>query len=450
MEILMGSIMMRVEELKEDHVIIEWFDTLNASPNTQRLNLLSMKFFTDWIGKTPEVLLTEAEDEIKSGILPRQRSIKKYFIGFRKSLQDKELAPLTVKTYMNGIKSFYRTFDIEIPQLPKTGTKLVALEENKAIPNKEDLQEALKVCDPLERAILLVGVSSGLSANEIINLKIKHFREGYDPKSEITTLNMRRIKENVDFVTFLSPEASRAVQEYLDYRKRTIKTGEISRLERLEKQNIFSDNDFLFIGRHISGSFLKNKTESDRGLGQAALMKIYRHISEKARKNTGKGSWNLIRSHNVRKYFNSTLLNAGADSFFTEYCMGHTLDDTRGAYFRASPEKLREIYAKYIPYLTIQKERDISESPEFQKIKDENQVLVTETIRHSIERKELQDLRERLELERADRVEYENNVESMVDMLVAERMAEFREQMMEGFNESMEQLKKNMKEKPIN
>ena len=61
----MGSIMMRVEELKEDHVIIEWFDTLNASPNTQRLNLLSMKFFTDWIGKTPEVLLTEAEDEIK-------------------------------------------------------------------------------------------------------------------------------------------------------------------------------------------------------------------------------------------------------------------------------------------------------------------------------------------------------------------------------------------------
>ncbi len=433
---------MRVEELKKDPVITEWFDTISASPNTQRLNLLSMKFFTDWIGKTPEVLLTEAEDEIKSGILPRQRSIKKYFVGFRKCLQDKELAPLTIKTYMNGVKSFYRTFDIEIPQLPKTGTKLVTLEENKAIPSKEDLQEALKVCDPLERAILLVGVSSGLSASEIINLKIKHFREGYDLKTEITTLSLRRIKENVDFVTFLSPEASRAVQEYLDYRKRTIKTGEVSRLERLEKQNIFSDDDFLFIGRHISGSYLKNKKESERGLGQAALMKIYRQISEKARKNTGKGIWNLIRSHNVRKYFNSTLLNSGADSFFVEYCMGHTLDDTRGAYFRASPEKLKEIYAKYIPYLTIQKECDISESPEFQRIKEENQVLVTETIRHTIERKELQDLREQLELERADRNEYERNVGSLIETTVADKMSEFRKQMMDGFTESMDRLKR--------
>jgi hypothetical protein len=48
-------------------------------------------------------------------------------------------------------------------------------------------------------------------------------------------------------------------------------------------------------------------------------------------------------------------------------------------------------------------------------------VLVTETIRHTIERKELQDLREQLEIERANRVEYERNVSSFVDELLREK-----------------------------
>lgn len=55
--------------------------------------------------------------------------------------------------------------------------------------------------------------------------------------------------------------------------------------------------------------------------------------------------------------------------------MGHTLDETRAAYFRAAPEKLREIYKKYIPYLTITKEESITEKPEFKKLIEEMQNL---------------------------------------------------------------------------
>jgi hypothetical protein len=127
----------------------------------------------------------------------------------------------------------------------------------------------------------------------------------------------------------------------------------------MEKQRIFSDNNYLFIGRKIPNEFLKtfhelncledgqNKKELDeknderRKLERDAFMKIYRVLSEKAHKNAPKSDWNLVRSHNVRKWFNSTLLNAGADSFHVEFFMGHTLDDTRAAYFRANPDKLR-------------------------------------------------------------------------------------------------------------
>ena len=41
---------------------------------------------------------------------------------------------MTVKTHMSRIKSFYRTFDIEIPTLPKSSTKAKPREENNEIP----------------------------------------------------------------------------------------------------------------------------------------------------------------------------------------------------------------------------------------------------------------------------------------------------------------------------
>ena len=136
---------MKMNELREDTLIIDWLGNINASKNTEHSYLLAIQSFTDWVEKKPEELVTETEEEeSKAGLKKRLRSIRKYFIGFRKYLQDKGLAPLTVKTYISDIKSFYRTFDIEIPMLPRSGNKAVPLEENKDIPSKEDLQHVLR------------------------------------------------------------------------------------------------------------------------------------------------------------------------------------------------------------------------------------------------------------------------------------------------------------------
>lgn len=68
--------------------LLEWINTQNPRPNTERNDLLAMKHFTEWTGKTPDELLIEAEQEVKSGKLMRQRDIKKYLIEFRKHLKD--------------------------------------------------------------------------------------------------------------------------------------------------------------------------------------------------------------------------------------------------------------------------------------------------------------------------------------------------------------------------
>ena len=181
--------------------------------------------------------------------------------------------------------------------------------------------------------------------------------------------------------------------DYITFRERKSKVNTPRRARQLLKQQITDDKGYLFILRNITDAYLEKPDEALRQLNENAILKLYRSVSEKAQQNTEADVYNVIRSHNMRKYFNSALLNAGADSFFVEYCMGHALGDTRGAYFRPSADKLRETYLKFMPFLTIQKELDISESPEYLAIKRENEILRAETERHVVDRHDIQELR---------------------------------------------------------
>ena len=130
---------------------------------------------------------------------------------------------------------------------------------------------------------------------------------------------------------------------------------------------------------------MENHNDELRKHDQASFVKVYRNISENAQKNTPKGDWNLIRAHNIRKYFNSTMLNAGADSFHVEFFMGHTLDDTRAAYFRASSDKLRELYQKFVPYLTIEKALDPEQHPDFIRLKNDSETYARAAANAAVE-----------------------------------------------------------------
>jgi integrase len=228
---------MLVLNLLEESLIQDWLLQVNPKPNTRRNYLQGFQFYTEYLKKTPAELLDEAEAEISNGVLPRQRSIKRYLAGYRQFLQNKGLAATTIKGYVTGVKSFYSSFEIEIPKLKLD--KAIPMKKHKQIPTKEELREVLGFCDPLEKAIMLVGVSSGLSANEIINLKVSDYENGYDQEIGITTLDLRRGKVEFDFITFLTPEASEAVKTYLDYRGREMKSRGIRRNDQLQKQRVF-------------------------------------------------------------------------------------------------------------------------------------------------------------------------------------------------------------------
>lgn len=396
-----GGYKIKIDDLRKEPAVLKWFKRINPKPHTETNYLLSIKIFCEWLNKTPTEIIAEADYEAVNIPLMKNRGIEDRLLDFKAFLRSKDLSPKSISSYFGAILSFYKHHHVDIPALPREG-RVEPLKVNRHFLKKDEIAEALNVCDVFERAIMLTELSSGLSAEEVSELKIKQFKEGYDPSTEITTLDLRRGKTGVDFITFLSPEASRAIWDYLKFRNTKLKNRGRKREKQLEKQNIVSDDGYLFILQRVPNEFLITGNEELRKIKTKVVVNLYRIISEKAHKDSPEKSWNIIRSHNMRKFFNSTLKNAGADHDFVEFCMGHRLSGTKMAYYEGDPVKLRDIYARFIPYLTIQKDLDISETPDYkrlteelEKVKSDNEKLNTQLL--SIELEQIREMEKRFE-----------------------------------------------------
>lgn len=395
---------MQARELRDDKTIKRWLLHSNFQPNTQRGYILALQHYTEYTGKTPEQLIQEAKAEIKAGKLMDEREILDMVAGFRNHLQENGHAPLSIQHHIVALKSFYGSHYIEVPKL-RNKRGVAKLKENMKVPDKEDIRKALSVCGIRERAIMLCGLSSGMGAAEISTLTLQAFRDGYDPETGITTLDVRRVKVGRDFITFMTPEASAAVLAYLEHRDRPTRTGRQVDKDIQTKQRT-TPNSYLFIADHVPKEYLKTKNEELRRLKPEAIHKLYRTISDNSGQDSASGVYNLIRSHNMRKWFSSTLRKAGCDADMIELFMGHTLGTTKEAYLDLRiDDGIKDIkarYANFVPYLTIHKSLDVVASPEFKKIVSENETLKKEAIKHMVDRDELITLSKELEAIKAE------------------------------------------------
>jgi integrase len=231
---------MKYAELCQDSEIKLWLSRIGAKPNTVKSYLLGMQEYTEFVKMTPDELILEAESDVRAGKLMRERKILLRITEYREFLEKKGITPMTIKGKMTAVCSFYKTYQIELPILPKCVYKARPQKKRRVIPSKEDIQEIIKHTDLLERAIILVGVSSGLAVNEIANLKIGDYRAGYDEKTKITTLHLVREKVDYEFITCLSPEATKTVDAYLAYR-----VDKLRHTENTQKNNYLNRKFFL-------------------------------------------------------------------------------------------------------------------------------------------------------------------------------------------------------------
>ena len=342
--------------IREDPVFVDFCENRNIAPPTIKKYVTSLKKYTNLTGMTLGELLDEADLDEDRAVKPRNRRIKKHLLDFKKYLDSSDYSGPYKESVTLCVRTFYGENDII---LPKTFRKSARSDRKTPIlfnelPTMDNVKDILKYCNSTYRAIILLGVSSGMSRAELCSLTFKHFFDAIplDPYPEtlsdlivrvgekdnlVPIWSVRRVKTGNDFFTFSSPEASDALLEYFkDLNRRVIRYDKNKRTK----------SEFEFIPEtSLFRNFYNRPIQTD------SMSRTFQRLNYKA----GFEKVNnkiFIRPHSLRQVFASTLEKNKMPHLMTRWLMGHALDHTTFAYFKADPVALKEEYLKVLNYLT--------------------------------------------------------------------------------------------------
>lgn len=336
----------------EEELLDRWFLIRNISSSTQKTYMLAINEFKNLLGKDLDVLIKEAKEENLSNVEIMERKVTLNLLKFKKHLRESGKAPSTTNLYYSAIISFYKAFQITLPEI-KMDHGDIGLEKNMGKRmQREDIIKLVGVAPPRERALIYLMALSGMGQQEARDLKIKtvldaasetisvQLKDVYDLFShetqvlkEVLTLSIRRKKVMYNHLTFLPPEATREIINYL-------------------KERCYGRNENIRIKDKSDTVFVNNKGAS---LSRDSIVTNFRRIGLEAGFEKEKGSYSYWRSHSLRKYFISKMINKSGDKTIADYMAGHTINKQDRTYWEANPKDLKKLYLKALPHLSIDK-----------------------------------------------------------------------------------------------
>lgn len=336
-------------EIENDLKIIQWFSNIEASPATRSLYSTFMKIYCECVGKTPTELITEAIKEIKEGKMPAERKESSYIASFKEYMKKKGYADKSFAAGMAAVRSFYKSYDIILSNGASRTKKAKSKKENNNFLSKDDIKKLLvNVKNLREKSVILIMSTSGMAIQEIVNLQIGDISIDEDG---IGTISVRRSKTDVDYFTFISPEATKALHDYWEER------------DRIQEVPVHDEKGKLKLNEPV---FVNYGNRQKRGqMNKLIMIKHFRDLGEElgygGKTGAGKDRKGLSksRSHGFRKFFISTLKNAGMPTEKVEFLAGHTRTDLDEAYNNIDINKLKELYKQYLPYLTFERTIEI-------------------------------------------------------------------------------------------
>jgi integrase len=283
-------------------------------------------------------------EEIKSGKLDLYAVLRNFIIY----LDQKNIRPRGIHSYLSGLKGFLRHMGIKIDSDDfKQLVKIPRVVKTREIPvTKEMIIRILHNSPPKLQTSILVCISSGLRIGELVQLKLSDI----DFESNPTKLSIRSeiAKGSMSRETFITTEATMALQDYL---KRYFDWKE-------HESNLHLQNTMIF-GR-ISKSNRKTPkftVDSAKQILQISLRKQIENIPELSLKN--ENGLLAIHFHALRKFFRTTLGNAcGRD--YAEALMGHGF--YMDTYYQLPEDKTKQMYLDAEAQLTISDFKEVEKN----------------------------------------------------------------------------------------
>lgn len=319
----------------------------------------SLNQYCVFINKNPTELIEEAENQEDQQIRMKNRNVKRYILDYYKHLKDKNLRYNTIKKQLAIIKTFYHEYDIETPRFKLVEDEIPETVYSTDLPGHDEIKIILNNCNKKYQAIICTMASSGMGRAEIQHLKIKDFFLAINYKGNVEGINsildnkdinhvalwkVFRIKTNMPYVTFSSPESIKLIVEYL---------------QASERRNIkIEDPLFTSIGK--------------RALTNPAFEGMFTTINRRC--GFGKtGYHHYFSSHKLRKFFATTLTIHQVPKIYVDWMLGHKINRVDDSYFKIDIEALRNEYLRILPYLMFKEKVEVHsiKSPEFKKVAEE-------------------------------------------------------------------------------
>ncbi len=289
-----------------------------------------VSLFTKFLGfKDPETALKA----MQTGKVDAGERIDA-FIGYALDKQSKSHS--TVRNYAFGVKKWLDLNGVKVNwakiEMPNSN---MTREEDRA-PSKNELKKLLNhASSSRDRAVIFIASSSGLRIGTLLSLKVGDVNFNYPDVASLTVKRKRGRKFGSKrsrsagryFVTFITPEARNALQQYLAEREAA---GE----------QVKPDSPLIGDAYH-RGEF--QKVEGYERVWARLLRRA--GLAEKSQ------SWFKLHIHTLRKYFRSNCI--GVDASYQERWMGHKGLYLDASYFKAEESLHLAEYRKAIPYLTV-------------------------------------------------------------------------------------------------
>lgn len=338
--------------MDEVEILEFWFEQKGLEESTRKRYTIIIHDYSRFTGKRVEELYDEALREEKENVFLPEREYTHDILRYQKHLKGEGKSEGTIRAYVSAVQSFYDTHYMRTPRIKfKNGD--VGLERNFGhLLTKDEIRKLISVSDTRDRAIIYTMAMTGMSQREIRDMELKKFTEAishelgrditsleqlFHSESEledkVLTLEVVRRKINYRYITFLPPEATAAIFLYLQERQ----------YGRNMKVKIKSFNDKLFLSRE------------GRPLTPTTVSRLYVHAGIRAgfEEKHEPGAFRSWRSHGLRRYFISTIMNHLHAHEEANFMAGHKISEQDRAYWRADPEELKKVYMEALPYLSL-------------------------------------------------------------------------------------------------
>jgi integrase len=263
-----------------------------------------------------------------------QRLVEDYVLQMRENEH-----PNTIPTHYYPIQSFLEMNDVSINF--KKIRRLFPEKKKTAVERgwtTDEVQKMLSITTDLRTmAIIYFENASGGRIGLFDELQIKHLHEINDETYGKCYAITGYAESKEEYMTFLTPEATKALDDYLNYRK--------------SRGHLLTPDDFVFTGKKTSG----NLSTSSKNLGASVV-----YVAKKAGLRnplTKKGSrYPIPTNHGFRHRFNELLKSSNiVNPHIVEKFLSHKsrLIPLDSVYFSPNIETMFAEYKKVIPLLTI-------------------------------------------------------------------------------------------------